>query len=69
MNEIVKTKQYIEFKSSDENGEFILQIQKDGSQIRLEREDDYAFIDVNLQTIKAIRDIFNEIIHNNESNP
>lgn len=60
--EIIKTKHYIEVKGVDDNGEFLIRIQKNCSQLQMETEDNDAYIDVNYYELKTIRDAITEVL-------
>lgn len=63
MMNITHTQFYIDIASCDENGEFILRIYKDGSQIQLNTSDDNAYINVNYRELRIIRDAINEVLN------
>lgn len=46
----------------DDNGEFLIRIQKDCSQLQMETEDDDVYIDVNYRELKTIRDSITEVL-------
>lgn len=60
--EVKRTKHYIEFHSSDNNGEFKIRVQKDCSQLQMETDDGDSYVDVNYGELKAIRDCINEAL-------
>lgn len=62
--EIKRTKNYVEFNASDDNGIYLVQIQSDGSQLRLITEDGntHNFIDTNKKELTAIRDAIDMVI-------
>jgi hypothetical protein len=60
--EIKKTEHYIQVKGVDKNGEFLIRIQKDCSQMQMETEDNDAYIDVNYLELKTIRDAITEVL-------
>ena len=60
-----ENKFYIEFKSADYSGPFILRIHKGPSfQILLQSEDDSTTVNVDINELKAIRDCINKVIGN-----
>jgi len=61
--EIKKTEHYIGINGVDNNGEFRIRVQKDCSQLRMETENNYAYIDVNYRELKAIRDAITEVLN------
>ena len=61
--EITKLEHFIEVKGVDNNGEFKLRIQKDCSQMQLETVDNDAYIDINYQELKTIRDVITEVLN------
>ena len=60
--EIKKTEHYIEVRGVDNNGEFLIRIQKNCSQLQMETEDNNAYIDVNYRELKTIRDAITEVL-------
>jgi len=61
---IVTHKHYLQIVSNDQNGEWNIQIQKDGSQIRIGHDgsEEDAYINPKLSELKAIRDLLTEVI-------
>ena len=59
---IKRTEHFIEYQSGDNNGEFIIRVQKDCSQLQMETADSDAFVDVNLKELTDIRDCLTEAI-------
>lgn len=57
-----RTNNYVEFQSSDSQGEFYIRIFKDCSQLQLKSGDDDAFIETNKKELTAIRDLINEVL-------
>lgn len=60
--EIKKTEHYIEVRGVDNNGEFLIRIQKNCSQLQMETEDNNAYIDVNYRELKTIRDAITDVL-------
>ena len=60
--EIKKTEHHIEVRGVDNNGEFLIRIQKDCSQLQMETEDNDAYIDVNYRELKTIRDAITVVL-------
>jgi hypothetical protein len=60
--QINNTKHYIEVIGLDDNGEFTVRIQKDCTQLQLETGNDDAYIDVNYNELKTIRDAITEVL-------
>ena len=56
------TEDYIEFISSDNNGEFKVIILKDCSQLQIETNDGYSYIDISFKELKEIRNCINEAL-------
>lgn len=61
--EIEKSKHYTEVRGVDRNGDFLIRIQKDCSQLQLETADDEAYINVNYRELKTIRDAITEVLN------
>jgi hypothetical protein len=61
---IVTHKHYLQIVSNDQNGEWNIQIQKDGSQIRIgtDGDNESAYIDTDIEELKAIRSLLTEVI-------
>ncbi|CAM2903274.1 hypothetical protein [Flavobacterium frigoris] len=64
--DIKKTEYYIEINGNDNNGEFMIRIQKDCCQLQIETEDNDAYIDVSYAKLKTIRNTINEILEGYE---
>lgn len=60
--QILETNYYTEIKGVDDNGEFLVRIQKDCSQLYIETADGDAFIGVNYRELKIIRDAITEVL-------
>ncbi|MBT0549158.1 hypothetical protein [Riemerella anatipestifer] len=60
---ITEKQHYIEIEGSDHNGDYNIQIQTDGSQIRVKTEDENVFIETNLEKLMVIRDCLNNVIN------
>ena len=60
--EIKKTEHFIEVQGVDNNGEFLIRILKDCSQLQMGTEDNDAYIDVNYRELKTIRDAITEVL-------
>lgn len=60
--DIKKTDNCIEVKSADYNGEFLIRILKDCSQLQMETENSESYIDVNYSELKTIRDAITEVL-------
>lgn len=65
--EIIKNDYYIELHGINDDGEYIVRIHKDCSQLQIETGLDNAFIDTNLRQLKSIRDAITEIIDLNDN--
>lgn len=59
---IKKTEHYTEIKGVDNNGKFLIRIQKDCSRFQIETEDNDTYIDVNFSELKIIRDTITEVL-------
>lgn len=61
---IKETDYYIELKGGSDTEPFLIRIQKDCSQISIEKEDgDGAYIDVYKSELKLIRDVINKVLN------
>lgn len=60
--EVIKKQHNIQVKGVDDNGEFLIRIQKDCSQLQMKTEDNDAYIDVNYRELKTIRDAITEVL-------
>lgn len=59
---IEKAATYTEITSTDENGEYLIRIHHDCTQVQIERDDDLAYFDCNHRELKAIRDAISEVL-------
>ena len=59
---IKKTKHYIEVRGVDQNGKFLIRIQKDCSQLQMETEGNDAYIDISYRELKTIYDAIAEVL-------
>ncbi len=59
---VIETEYFIEFQSADNRGIFRIQIQKNGSQLRIDTEDGDVYFDTNFEELKSIRDCLSEVI-------
>jgi hypothetical protein len=61
----IKTKEnehYIQLDGRDNQGDFLIRIQKDCSQLQMETEDNDAYIDTNYNELKSIRDALTKVL-------
>lgn len=63
---MVKTKEKDYYFQIEYFGDTI-EIQKDGSQIRIERDDESEYIDVNISIIRELRNVLTKVIEDNET--
>lgn len=59
------TQHYIQFESSDDNGNFIVRICKGGFfqlQLKASDGDEEAFVNLNKKELTAVRDMINKVI-------
>lgn len=59
-----ETRYYTEFKAMDSQGEYSVQVQNDGSQLRFSTEDglNQIFFDTNKSELIAIRDCIDKVV-------
>ncbi len=60
--DIKKTEHFIQVSGVDDNGEFLIRIQKDCSQLQMQTFDDNAYINVNYLELKTIRNAITEVL-------
>lgn len=61
----IETDYYVEVQGVDDNGPFSFLVQKDYSQITIEKEDgDSIFIDIDKSELEIIRDAINKVLNN-----
>ena len=52
----------IQIRALDNNGKFLIRIQKDCSQLEIQTENNNAYIDINYLELKTIRDALTEVL-------
>jgi len=59
---ITKTKDYIDINGVDENGGFRIRILKDCSQLQIENENDYSYVNIDFSELKTIRNVITGVL-------
>jgi hypothetical protein len=60
--DVKKKEHYIEINGVDINGDFLIRIYKDCSQLQLETEDNKAYINLNYRELNIIRNAITEVL-------